>query len=1113
MSDGLDAVRARIIADSASGALRSLAEYVGLFPGADAYVARAYSEAHADTGDAAEAGRGAELIGHYRTLQELGRGGQGVVYLAEDLRLHRKVALKIMTGLGPGSEDSVARFRREAEVASKLAHPGICRVYDAGVSHGIPYIVMQYVEGRTLGERLAAQRCKTQANTRQSEIVFLDSVSGAGAAGPTSENPSAAPDRSTMSKSDVRETLRIVAKTALALHAAHEAGVVHRDIKPGNIMVGDDGDPVVLDFGLARADDAGVSLTRTGDFFGTPAYMSPEQLTGQRIRLDRRSDVYSLGVTLYELLTLRRPFEAPTFEALYQAVLTKSAPDPRKFNPAITSDLKVVLETALEKDRDRRYASTEAFAADLVALLEDRPIQARPAGPVGLFVRWSKREPAKAALLAVVLTAFPVIATLVTAHYKDRPQVESARLAQIEQERDDVLAEASFEVSEGDAHRAVALYARAIEMEGASPEAACGLVFAQLKLKNPGEALRLLDAHASLLGDGSAAHLLRADALRAAGKTEEAAAALASAPPPAAFFEYNLLAQKEAQLGEDGEHEAFRRAMHHLTTAILVSPLPRLSLYSLRAHLAGHLRDREAVLESIAGLRRRWPDSDKTHLWTGWSLASLGDPAYFQDAEAAFRALIRLKPGNSSGHLLLGQLMASTNRMEEAVVAFREAVRLAPTRADGHAALGEALWHGGAKAEAQAVLETAIRLRPDSLLTLGGLAQLYLEEGRRDDAIALLRRAPKVHPKSLPAQNMLGALLDQLGLPAEAQSVFEAVLALDPKDSVAHMNLGLVLMKQGRPKEAISAFAKSASLDVKRVGEFIGMAGGFEATEFTDDVIAIVRDCIRSAPDRADLRYHLGNLLAAAGFREEGAASLREAIRLDAGYAEAHCDLSGVLMPDRRFREALEEVRIGHELGSKRPDWQYPSAQWVKEAEAAVRNLEARDSELAEYRKTGARPTDAEELVASAVVAFDQGRYREASDWFRAGFASRPGLAKALASGLRRLAVSAAIRASVADPSVEPGLDPAARAALRVIALEDLEREVAAFWVEWEEERVPRTELIRIFRPFLRNPEFASVRERESLEALPAEERARWVMLWFELRSLLESAGLRTELR
>jgi len=312
-----------------------------------------------------------EQVGPYRLVRELGRGGQGVVYLAEDTRLHRPVALKVLTGLGSTSEDSVARFRREAEVASRLDHPGICTIYDAGVHDGLPYIAMRHVDGESLAGWIAERADPPDSSTARARAL---------------------------------EAVRLIEAAARATHAAHQAGVVHRDLKPGNIMVTPHGDPILLDFGLARDVSGGTAtLTQSGELHGTPHYMSPEQIAPRGAAPDRRTDVYSLGVTLYECLTRRRPFEGPTREGLYHAILTQPPPDPRRFNPAIQRDLKVVLETTLEKDRDRRYQTALDLAEDLRRVREHEPIHARPAGPVLRLSRWIERNRAVTAFLVLVV--------------------------------------------------------------------------------------------------------------------------------------------------------------------------------------------------------------------------------------------------------------------------------------------------------------------------------------------------------------------------------------------------------------------------------------------------------------------------------------------------------------------------------------------------------------------------------------------------------------------------------------------------------------------------------------------------------------------------------------
>jgi WD40 repeat protein len=317
-----------------------------------------------------------DRIGPYRTIRLLGAGGQGQVFLAEDTRLKRRVALKVLAEADPAGQ-MLARFRREAAVTAKLDHPGICTVYEAGEDRGAAYIAMRYVEGETLAQRIAAGQ------------------KGA--------------DTSSATREGIAQLVALVERAARALHVAHEAGLVHRDIKPGNLMITPAGDPVILDFGLARdIGDEEAQLTRTGMRMGTPVYMSPEQIAAERLRIDRRTDVYSLGVTLYEALTLKRPFEAATWDQLYHQILSAEPEAPRRRNPMVPPDLQVVLSTAMEKDRDRRYQTALDLAEDLRRVRELEPIRARPAGALLRLKRWAQRNPVVAASVAAAFLALAV---------------------------------------------------------------------------------------------------------------------------------------------------------------------------------------------------------------------------------------------------------------------------------------------------------------------------------------------------------------------------------------------------------------------------------------------------------------------------------------------------------------------------------------------------------------------------------------------------------------------------------------------------------------------------------------------------------------------------------
>ena len=349
----------RYLSDREGGEQKSCDVYQQLYPGHEDLIAAEYEKLGA--GESGASG-GAEF-GRYRLVRELGRGGQGVVYLAVDTQLNRQVALKVLTGIAAFSEDALKRFRREAEVASRINHPGICAVYDSGRIDRTPFIAMQFVAGETLARRLGA-----------------------------------ASERGALS---VTAAIDLFEKCARALHAAHEAGVLHRDVKPGNIMITPGGDPVILDFGLARAlDSEDQGLTRTGDLFGTPSYMAPEQISGGV--LDAKTDVYGLGASLYETLTLRRPFEEPTRDKLYHAICTSRPADASKVNPAVRGDLAIVLGCAIESDRARRYQSALDFAEDLRRIRAFEPIRARRVGPLPRLARWARRNPALAAALSLL---------------------------------------------------------------------------------------------------------------------------------------------------------------------------------------------------------------------------------------------------------------------------------------------------------------------------------------------------------------------------------------------------------------------------------------------------------------------------------------------------------------------------------------------------------------------------------------------------------------------------------------------------------------------------------------------------------------------------------------
>jgi serine/threonine protein kinase/formylglycine-generating enzyme required for sulfatase activity len=401
----LNDVLRTLLEDLERRVLRSLNDYQAMAPGLELEIAEVYAdvifesaprEGDPSTAPAEPGGRAASApalrsLGSYRILAELGRGGQGVVYLAIDSRLGRRVALKLLAEGPHFSDAALRRFRREAEITSRLDHPGLCTVYEADVDQGRPYIAMRLIQGRPFSERIRGRAVADEKASISRDVQVSSRGARASAARPSAP--------------EIAARRHILEQVARALHTAHTAHVIHRDLKPGNILVAENGQPVIVDFGLARELDREADpLTLTGQVFGTPHYMSPEQLAGAG-PLDARTDVFSLGVTLYEALTLRRPFTGVTHEALVASIRSSEPDDPRRWNPALSKDVSIVVGTCLEKQRDWRYATAWDLAEDLRRARTGEPILARPISRCERLWRWFLKNQALGISLAAVFVS------------------------------------------------------------------------------------------------------------------------------------------------------------------------------------------------------------------------------------------------------------------------------------------------------------------------------------------------------------------------------------------------------------------------------------------------------------------------------------------------------------------------------------------------------------------------------------------------------------------------------------------------------------------------------------------------------------------------------------
>jgi len=487
-------------------------------------------------------------LGDFEIVREIGRGGMGIIYEARQLSLKRTVALKVLIPLPGFNARGIERFHREAEAAAMLQHPRIIPIYATGEDQGLHFYAMELVAGPSLdqllkrGEEDSAAIAPTARQLLSGGREYFSQIAG------------------------------LLGDAALALHHAHEHGVIHRDVKPSNLLLAADGRLCVGDFGLARVDDA-PGLTLSSEIVGSPAYMSPEQVTGRSVP-DRRTDVYSLGATLYECLASRPPFAGARRDEVLVKIVSDSPLAPRHWNPAVPGDLETICLKAMEKDPDRRYQTAAEFAHDLHSFAAGQSITARRPGPMQRIATRARNRPAVAALAAVVLAAAGLAGYFAHSAHSSRAALAVAKL-------DDLVDEALIANLSGDpeaAERAIAQVAGVEPQTGWLPLLRGHLAFQR---GDYDDAVRFLEQAVGLLPESVAARALLASAYVGAGWWER--------------YE-ELLAEVESLEAQSPEDFMFRglaesyldpvRARASLDAAIRARRLP--VAYVLRAEVCSH---------------------------------------------------------------------------------------------------------------------------------------------------------------------------------------------------------------------------------------------------------------------------------------------------------------------------------------------------------------------------------------------------------------------------------------------------------------------------------------------------------------------------------------------
>jgi serine/threonine-protein kinase len=863
----------------------------------------------------------------YQVEAVLGHGGMGVVYKARQNALGRAVALKmLLAGPCAGSQE-LGRFRRETAALACLRHANIVQVYDAGDVEGRPYFTMEFVEGGSLAQQLSG------------------------------------------TPQPARQAAALLATLAEAVHVAHQGGIVHRDLKPANILLTADGSAKIADFGLARRLEGGAGLTQSGVPMGTPSYMAPEQARGQARAIGPAVDVYALGAILYECLTGRPPFRAETPAETVRQVIDQEPVPPARLNARVPRDLETICLKCLQKDPGKRYGTAADLGADLGRFLKHEPIQARPTGRVEHCVRWVRRRPAAAGLLAAGVL-LPLVAGVGAGLEYRQWAAARDRQGQTDREVRGVLEEARGPLTEGwQAQDLAQMTAALAEGNRAVDIARSGA--ASAAVRQEAEAFRA-DAD-ERLGRAKRNSALREAVLDMAAPQEAGAdaaeeAGRLAAPAQPSVDEQYAAAFRRWGLDVDGTAEA--------EVVARLGAEPDAVVPELIAALDGWMLERRRRKRPEAEWRRLFRvaeqlDRSARHRWLRTLL--IGESPPRAASVAGFVATASFGP--ALWQLARGDDWRQLREVRREIDPRMDPVLTVVLLAQAYAAVGDA-------AGAGQVLGEAATARPDQVVLLDALAKLLERQGpsRRGNAIEYYRAARAQRPRLGIA--LSGALI-RAGRAEEAEGVLRDLLRQQQQAPTLYNDLGVCLDAQKKHEAAEAAYRKAIDLAPDFVdahcnlGMCLADQHRYEAGE------RACRKAIDLRPHRADAYYYLGNTLAGQKNHAAAGEAFRQAIARRPDWAEAYYNLGNALTgqgkhgaAEAAYRQAVTlrpDFALAHNnLGMALSEQQKPGA------EAAYRQAIALQPDLAQaYNNLG-------------VALAEQRKHDEAESAFRKAIALRP---------------------------------------------------------------------------------------------------------------------------
>jgi tetratricopeptide (TPR) repeat protein len=763
---------------------------------------------------------------------------------------------------------------------------------------------------------------------------------------------------------------------------------------------------------------------------------------------------------------MRRPFEAPTREGLYEAIRTRDPVDPARLNPAVMRDLSVVTLTALEKDRDRRYRTALDFADDLRAIIEIRPIAARPLSVAGRLLRWSQRHPARAALVLVLAIAVPLIAGLFGYALATREDLLEAREKRRGDEVEAALEEGYAELGENDPGRALAAFQKALRLGPATLEARAGIALAHLRAARPAEALAWIDGCRAEGASSSVLEWLRADALRDCGKIAEAEELAARLDEPSGPVETIVAAARAAKRLAAVRSDDWSEVQDLASRAILGSPRARGLFYFELAAALGRANDAAHSRDLAEAIKSLWPRSARAHFAIGNALRRV-DP---KRAAAAYREAIRLDSGFVRAHVNLGWVLRNQADLDGAIAACRKALELQADFAPAWHHLGDALAARGDLDGALEALGQALRLEPPSAAEIQlSRGYAFLKAERFDESVAAYREVIRLQPEHRLVYDNLCYVLQRTGDFAAAAAAAREAIKLRPLNAASHKNLGISLAAGGDHHGAIAALEQAMALDPGVEGG--GMLLGQELLESgdADRALVVLRAARNQSPDDPATLWILAEALSRKGL----------------------------------FAEALTAARQSLANGGV-PVWPQPDLEKLITYCEAGATLEAR---LESVLRAESEPRDAGEAVELARLCRLQGKNLGAAriwTWVSETQADRFWDPR---NGHGYAAAVAAALAGAGIGSDAAGLESTGKAALRRQALDFLSRDLRRWQAFLDDGTAAPAAIRRTLEAWQRDKDLAPLRDDAGTLLLSGEERRQWADFWSAVDALLARTG------